>query len=352
MKDFVLVVPSIRENSWNRFVEEWDRIDLFQLVDVILMEDNPTKTFKADSKFTHLSWEDIDADLNNDSWIIPRRSDTVRSYGYYRAWQAGNPYIVTLDDDCYPPTQEHDGFHYKEGAQSFLDLHKDPFVSQKWFNTLNNVKPRGIPFYNKGCDINTIVNHGLWTNVLDYDAPTQLVNPIPEKFAYDSRIVPHGKFFPMCGMNVAWKREVTVWMYHLLMGRQVDREPNVLNEDGTITTFQLPFDRFGDIWAGIFMKKLADINGFNVATGLPYIHHDRASNAFANLKKEANGLEVNEKLWEFVDGFETKRDDINEQYEELGYYISSYSEFQQYRKYFSELGEAMKIWSRLFMRHK
>jgi reversibly glycosylated polypeptide/UDP-arabinopyranose mutase len=371
MKDIVLVVPSIRKESWDRFVEEWRRQGLFKHVDVILVEDNPTRTFEIDPRqsedegsFAHYCWEDIERELGSNSWIIPRRSDTVRSFGYYMAWrgrersagsdpiETGWRYVLTLDDDCYPPTEEKDGFHYKEGARSFLDIHRQPFLGRsRWFNTLTSVKPRGIPFGNLGFDDNIVLNHGLWTNVLDYDAPTQLVNPVPERFSFDSRIVPSGQFFPMCGMNLMWKIEITVLMYHLLMGKQ---KIGAHGSDGgpVIDLENLPFDRFGDIWAGIIAKKIIDIMGLAVSTGIPYIHHDRASNPFVNLKKEANGLEVNERFWEYVDRYPGagRTFPFTDHYKEMGHHISKYDEFPQYSDYFWRLGQAMIIWADLFRR--
>jgi reversibly glycosylated polypeptide/UDP-arabinopyranose mutase len=344
MKDVVLVVPSIREGSWNRFVKEWSDVGLFDHVDVILMEDNPSQTFKAEipnAYVYHYSWEDIDNVLGNRNWIIPRRSDTVRSFGYYMAWKLRDryKYVLTLDDDCYPPTQEADGFHYKDGAAGFIQLHKDALENKpKWFNTLTTVKPRGVPFYETGKLDNVVINHGLWTNVLDYDAPTQLVQPTPEKFSFDSRIVPHGQYFPMCGMNVMWKNEQTVLMYHLLMGKK-----------SGATLEQLPFDRFGDIWCGIIAKKICDIKGLNIATGIPYIHHDRASNPFTNLKKEANGLEVNEKFWQYIDSFDRQGGFSSaEFYEEMGHHIKDFAQYSEYAEYFRQLGEAMIVWAKLF----
>lgn len=352
-----LVIPTIRENSFKDFISRWEKLQLFQEVDLIIMEDNPRKTFdvsKIDNRWvaTHLCWEDIENDLKEKSWIIPRRSDTVRSYAYYYAWKMGYDLIITLDDDCYPPT-EADGLVYPTGS-SFIGEHLKYIQGRtKWFNTLNSVKPRGIPFYNVGKQKNVVLNHGLWTNVLDYDAPYQLANPIKEEFSFDNRIVPTGSYFPMCGMNVMWRRDVTVLMYHLLMGRQY--VPFCFQNDGEpdpYYTDKLPFDRFGDIWCGILMKKVCDILGYQVSTGMPYIRHERASNPFANLKKEANGIEVNEKFWEYVDEFEIKGDvnahTVDEIYMRLGNYISYYKEFPEHSEYFKKLGEAMVIWSGLF----
>jgi len=156
----------------------------------------------------------------------------------------------------------------------------------------------------------------------------------------------------MCGMNVAWKAEYTVLMYHLLMGQWFKR--GIMGEQLDVEKFSnqlemLPFDRFGDIWCGIFMKKCVDILGKNVSTGMPYVRHERASNPFANLKKEAQGLEVNEKLWQYVDKF-VGSGTMNavDLYHELGQYISAYDDFAQHAEYFRRLGGAMKTWASLF----
>lgn len=358
-KKIVLVIPTIRENNFRDFLKRWNDIGLFEHVDLFVMEDNPKKTFdlheicsgwNGSAFWQHFCWEDIEKDLGEKSWIIPRRSDTVRSFGYLKAWQAGYEYVLTLDDDCYPPS-EVDGLTYSNG-EAFVKEHLKALEGRtRWFNTLNEVKPRGIPFYNLGKNDKVVVNHGLWTNVIDYDAPYQLANPIPEVFSFDNRIVPNGLYFPMCGMNVMWKTDVTVLMYHLLMGQQY-LPPK--GNDALIPGYQpalrkLAFDRFGDIWCGIFMKKIVDIKGAQVSTGMPYIRHERASNPFTNLKKEANGIEVNEKLWEYVDKFTF---DLSlswaKAYHKLGVYIMGFKEYPEHEKYFVDLGESMRQWAVLF----
>jgi hypothetical protein len=341
-KKICLVVPTIRENSFKQFIQRWDALRLFDHVDLVVVEDNPKKTFSVPVPGAiHYCWDDIECGLGSYSWIIPRRSDTVRSWGYLCAYRHGYEYILTLDDDCYPPTKE-DGLVYESG-EVFVQEHLNALTGRtRWFNTLSSVKPRGVPFYGTGKLLSTVVNHGLWTNVLDYDAPTQLVAPVKEKFSFDNRIVPHGLYFPMCGMNVMWRREWTVCMYHLLMGQAQD-----CDDPGGLT--KLPFDRFGDIWCGIIMKKIADTNGRTVGTGMPYIRHERASNPFTNLKKEANGLEVNETFWEYVDLCQLRAQaSLPDQYKHMGAHIGMWNCPAEYADYFKKLGNAMQVWAKLF----
>src|SRR5688572_22140084 len=100
-----IVVPTIRRASIGEFLAAWR--DEFAGHHVIVMEDNPEPTFDlgpadASAEITHLSWRDIDGELGDWGWIIPRRTDCVRSFGYLKAVQMGADVIVTLDDDCFP----------------------------------------------------------------------------------------------------------------------------------------------------------------------------------------------------------------------------------------------------------
>lgn len=365
MKKIALVVPTIREDSFREFVSRWDEIGLFEHVDLIVMEDNPTCTFPVTVQTHHFSWATIEADLKEKSWIIPRRSDTVRSYAYYKAWKLGYEFILTLDDDCYPCTPA-EGIKYD--GEGFVKNHMEQLTGRtRWHNTLNAVKPRGVPFYNIGKNMFVILNHGLWGNVLDYDAPYQLANPIPEKWTFDNKIVPNGMYFPMCGMNVMWKAEATPLMYHLLMGQVVGHPDSLhkvehVNGVAQLMLEKLPFDRFGDIWAGLFMKKIVDICCLQVSTGMPYIRHERASNPFTNLRKEANGIEVNEKIWEFVDAWIPTESTtwsavalsparrLAHLYMDLGNYVTLYDDFPEHKRYFEKLGYAMMIWADMFIK--
>ncbi len=334
----LLVVPSIRLASFTRFINEWRPTGLFDRVSLCLIEDNPTKTFTTpDECVYHFSWEDIDA--MEWAWIVPRRSDTVRSFGYWWAHVQGFKYLQTLDDDCYP-----------EPGYEDLDLQHLALLDgrTRWFNTLNSVRPRGTPYYNLGSRP-VHVNHGLWTNVLDYDAPQQLVNPVPEVFTHDNRIVPHGSYFSFCGMNATWKREAFVLSYHLLMGQMTDRKRVKRHPhfEGPHLK-KLVMDRMGDIFSGIIMKKVADRLQWSVSSGTPYIHHDRASNVFSNLRKEAAGIEVGEWFWERIDQVDLSTVNPNpvDCYHAVGNAVGRFG--GEHEEYWAELSEAMVTWADLF----
>src|SRR5687767_10405915 len=128
----VIVVPTIRAERIQDWLEKWS--DELRDTQIIIVEDNPTKSFQIDqSNVTHYSWEDIDKDLKENSWIIPRRTAAVRSYGFYKAFQLKPDIVITLDDDCYPDDKDFVNKHIKylskkyptqwiQHAQSYLKM--------------------------------------------------------------------------------------------------------------------------------------------------------------------------------------------------------------------------------------
>ena len=121
----------------------------------------------------------------------------------------------------------------------------------------------------------TVVSHGLWLNIPDYDAPTQMVKPLERNTRYVDmcQTIPKGTLFPMCGMNLAFDRQlIGPAMYFGLMG------------EGQ------PIGRYDDMFAGWCSKVIADHLGWGVKTGLPYVWHSKASNPFTNLRKEYKGI--------------------------------------------------------------
>lgn len=339
-----VVVPTIREESIKKFLKEWKEeffADTEFSVQLIIIEDNPKKQFriKKNESISHYAWQDIEKDLAKDSWIIPRRSDCIRSYGYWKAWLQKPDMIVTMDDDCYPIDH-----YYRETEdsinQQFLKTHWERLTNgiiskhELWVSTIKNGRPRGLPYFNRTREMhsnNIILNHGLWYNVPDFDARTQLGLTKTDGFAglEINQVIPKNTYYPMCGMNLAWKPIATPGLYFLLMGQ---------NKNGE----SWGFDRFGDIWAGIIFKKISDHLGYTVASGYPIIWHTKASNVFTNLKKEAPGIEVNETFWEAVDALKLHGQNFQECYLEISSKLSIEG------VYWNTLKKAMKIWVNLF----
>jgi len=325
-KQVVVVLPTmtIRENLINEFLTMWR-----WPCQVIVVEDNARRGFDLPAEIDHYSWADIEHDLGDDSWIIPRRTDCIRSYGYLKAWQTGKPYIITLDDDCLPA--ENEG---SQTAPRFLQQHLDnlqPKPIKRWHTTLAGDYPRGYPYEQWQAPTPIGISHGLWQGNLDYDSISQLhyrrVEP-PLTMPYEGAI-PCGQYFPMCGMNLAWRRELTPLLYFLLMGQ--DHQGNAY-----------PFDRCGDIWAGIIVKKILDHLGIAVWSGGPLVQHTRASNVWANFDKEHAGIKENEVFWQRVDAVRLTEMTIVGCYRQIAEGLASVG------GYWQKLAMAMRIWSALY----
>jgi reversibly glycosylated polypeptide/UDP-arabinopyranose mutase len=355
-----IVVPTIREKQFNDNFGHWHS----KLVEgecansktilsgkefpykLIVVEDNAERSFPKMAGWDHYCWQDINGCLGKDNWIIPRRSDCVRSFGYLQAYKSGAPYIITLDDDC-----------LVENPFEFINKHieklESEVISQRWQTSL--ILPqgqpfftRGIPYLNQAQKMKVAINHGLWNETLDFDAAEQLVqarrgvsrieiSPENYRFSHFDR----SYYFPMCGMNLSWRREVTPAMYFLLMGSMWDEVSQ--------TPQKLPFDRFGDIWCGIIVKKICDHLNFAVTNGEPIVQHTRASNPFTNLAKEAPALDINEKFWQAVDETRMLGSSFSECYKEIATTLMFNKEpFNSHEKYFEELRAAMVIWLNYF----
>jgi reversibly glycosylated polypeptide/UDP-arabinopyranose mutase len=313
-----IVVPTVRGDCISRFLDEWRQE--FDGHIVIVVEDNPEPSFDISGRDTrHFSWQDIDSELGDHAWIIPRRTDCVRSYGYYKASHEPNiDMIVTLDDDCYPQTPNF--------LQTHFERLRRTAVSRPWIATGTGPCPRGMPYHTVYRELPCGLNHGLWVNVPDFDAVTQLTNArAVQSFEPVNQTIPVGCYFPMCGMNLAWKPELTPAMYFLLMGQCV-----------------WPFDRFGDIWCGVCAKKICDHLGVGVTSGDPLIEHQRASNVWQNLRKEVAGYEMNESFWHLVDGIVLTKDTFRSCYAELAAKLPLRGE------YWDRLRQAMLLWTELF----
>ena len=324
-KSIAVVIPTIRDLE---FLKAWG--NEFRDCIGIIVEDHKNKEIKTPEKFfkevLHYSWRDIDKELGKNSWIISRQNAGIRSYGFLKAYELGCDITITLDDDCYPVKNEH--FikkHVENLSLSAPDDWHPTYPNRKYYYT------RGIPYSIRDKQ-EVVISHGLWTNVLDFDAPTQLVNynlTIPDSFDF-IEFIPKNYFFPMCSMNLAFKTKITPIMYFPLMG---------YDKNGKYWGY----DRFDDIWAGIFAKKIIDHLGFSVVNGSPFVEHKKASDPFKNLQKEAKGIEINEILYKKVKKINLESKNLNDCYLELIENIDFPKE-----EYFNSLKKAIKIWISLF----
>ncbi len=248
-----VVVPTVREEKLKEFLSAWSDLFLKHNVSLYIVRDGKKPTVNGES---------LKSVMGKYSKLIYNFNDGVRNLGFAKAYKDGADIIISLDDDVLP---------CGDTIQDHLDIlnTKQPV---SWINTVDDIYMRGFP-YNVREESEVVFSHGLWNGVYDMDASTQLVLGVQQP-NHRKMPIPKGILFPVCVMNVAFKAKVLPFYYQAPMFEDINR--------------------FADIWSGIEMKKAIDTNNWCAVSGYATVHHNRASNPFVNLVKEAKGVGMNE----------------------------------------------------------
>jgi hypothetical protein len=293
----------------------WDRIVIIHDAPEVDLQLPATLEDAAAERLEAFSWAEIDAMLSEPS-IISRQDSAIRSFGFWRAWVAGAEIIFTLDDDCYPT---HD---------DVVELHHDNlYRTPAWTSSVPGVRVRGLPYRNARVMRDVYVSMGLWSGCPDLDAVTTLASGQSPALITGARtrVMPSHQYFPLSGMNLAFRREVTCLMYFAPMGHR------------------RPFARFDDIWCGIVLQKVCRHLGYSIVCGPPLVDHKRASDPLVNLVKEAPGIKANEYLWETIEAIHLTGTRPRACMLEVGAALAAND-----NEYLSGWGRAIGTWCELF----
>jgi hypothetical protein len=314
-----LVVPTNSAARLAEFLEAWapwpwDRIVVVQDAPEVDVRVPDALRAAAAERLEVFSWAEIDARLP-DPAIISREDSAIRSFGFWHAWATGAEIIFTLDDDCFPAEEDFVGLHRE-------NLYRTP----AWQSSVVGMRVRGLPYRNEGVLRDVQVSMGLWRGCPDIDAITTLAGVQSASIAgTGTRVMPATQYFPLSGMNLAFRREVACLMYFAPMGRGQ------------------PYRRFDDIWCGLVLQRICRHLGYAITCGQPLIDHRRASDPFVNLVKEAPGIVANEHAWEAIDAVELSGRDPRTCMEEMGIGLAA-SEGE----YLAGWGRAITAWCSLF----
>eukprot|EP01026_Neomeris_dumetosa_P008374 TRINITY_DN1267_c0_g1_i1.p2 TRINITY_DN1267_c0_g1~~TRINITY_DN1267_c0_g1_i1.p2 ORF type:complete len:351 (-),score=50.26 TRINITY_DN1267_c0_g1_i1:362-1414(-) len=321
-----IVIPTIRNLD---FLEMWR--PFFQPFHLIIVQDgDPTKKISIPEGFDYELYNrrDIERILGDKARCISFKDSACRCFGFL---VSKKPYIYTIDDDCFV-AKDPSGQPINAISQHLTNLStpSTPF----YFNTLYDPFREGADFvrgypFSLREGVPTAISHGLWMNIPDYDAPTQLVKPLERNTRFVDAVmtVPKGILCPMCGMNLGFNRElIGAAMYFGLMG------------EGQ------PIGRYDDMWAGWCSKVICDHLQLGVKTGLPYIWHSKASNPFNNLKKEYKGIFWQEEIIPFFQSVQFSKSAVTVEqcYMELAEKVKR--ELAHVDPYFEKLAEGMATW--------
>jgi len=269
-----IVVPTNRPERIKEFRKNWDLLFKKHNAEVIIVHDGEKPAVETTTGAYSLG-----KIMGDEADLIYNFNDGVRNLGfaYVSRFLPDADTIVSLDDDV-TPLGDTIADHLKVLGR---------FAPVTWLR-IASAYTRGFPYGVRG-EAEIVLSHGVWEGVADFDAPTQLVVGTP-KISYYQGVIPKGVLYPHCAMNFAFKRKLLPYIYQAPMFGEINR--------------------FADIWGGIECKKDMDSLGWAVVTGYATVRHDRASNVFTNLIKEAKGLKMNEEYGkdEYFKLFEEKRE--------------------------------------------
>lgn len=198
-------------------------------------------------------------------------------------------YIVCIDDDCVP-ARDSMGHLVDAVSQHVMNL-KTP-ATPFFFNTLYDPFQKGADFvrgypFSLRNGVECGVSCGLWLNMADLDAPTQVLKAGQRNLRYVDAVVtvPARALMPMSGINMAFERKaVGAAMVPALR----------LKGEG-----KCRWETVEDIWAGMCVKVVCDHLGVGVKSGLPYVWRRERGSAIESLKKEWEGVKLVEEIVPF-----------------------------------------------------
>ncbi len=209
--------------------------------------------------------------LHQPNWLILQQDKTgdgcakTKNAGIIRALNIGAEIVIILDDDCFPAADE--------TLEEFAAAHIKALEPQpvELYEAITDPPSRGTPYFNRTMVLPVAASMGFWIGCPDYDAPGQLAHH--NRAMTFNRKPMFWRFFPLSGMNMAFKSE---WATEC---RFVD------------------VPRFDDIWMGYNLQRVAYTAGFCLNLNGPLVRHSRQSDVWQNLKIESEHLEENETRW-------------------------------------------------------
>lgn len=251
--------------------------------------------------------------------IIPYNSDNRRNVGFLMALEREPDFIISVDDDNYPlEDEDFFGFHSIVGERKYLPVIR---TDSKWFNVCDllekkpkqKIYPRGFPYRKRWKEktitqdyrkVKVVLNEGLWLTDPDIDSITRIYRNVKITHFKGRQIaLDLGVWSPINTQNTSLTLEILPAFYFILMGERIDGQL---------------IDRFGDIWAGFFTKKIIDELGYYVSFGHPICNHLRNThNLFEDLKYEVGAIAYTELLTEWLENVSLRGKDAIELYCDL-----------------------------------
>jgi hypothetical protein len=282
--------------------------------------------------------------------IIPYNSDNRRNIGYLMAVEKGADILVAVDDDNFVGDGDWYAGHALVGSTVKC---KTVSCAAGWFNPCDlmdfepprTIYARGYPYDRRWqpnqhtyatAEGRVVINGGLWLNDPDVDSLTRLTEPVRGVRLRDERVMlAPGTWAPINTQNTAFHRDVLPAFYFVPVGDPV----------GGIVV-----ERYGDIWAGFFARKLIDHLGDRVTFGAPACDHRRnAHRLLHDLELEFWSVVLTDPLANYLAGWKLTGRTYADAYLELAEHLEA-AEWKhprlagEIKAFFGRMAQAMRVW--------
>lgn len=242
---------------------------------------------------------------NVDPHTVPDRTTDVIGFSLLITYSRNYDMIVFVDDDTYPlPKHDFLSEHWKN-----LTSHKMRmcFSENKWINPHPRCFGRGYPYglrnkkalyvTKKGFAVGSVLNMGLWQkvpdlNAIDYLYCGSLTGQYNDEgtFPRESYVL-GSSYMPLSRMNMAFLPKIIPAFYQF-------------------TGNEFGMGRYGDVFSGLFLMKIAKHLGDNISFGQPLcIHNKEPRDVFKDIKSECDAIRLNEKMYQILDKIEVQGTD-------------------------------------------
>lgn len=237
-----------------------------------------------------VTWDAVGALGKAGRWISTRDA-AIKAVGLAVAKHEGISHALFLDDDCLPYSTLGVSDHCATDAfgRAVEDIIEHGALCgwDRYIAPTTSGRTRGLPYRAHQNKTPWVAHMGLWEEIPDLDAPTQLTGGTVE-IGYDRHVLNPYQRIPISGMNLLVDVAHAPWMFFAPMGCALDGTPR-------------PYRRFDDIWMGWLLQKYAEEKRLAITYGPPHVRHVRLSDPFDNLIKEAPGIKANEEIIHWFD---------------------------------------------------
>lgn len=276
---------------------------------------------------------------NVDPRTVPTRTTDVIGFSLLVAYPRKYDMLLFIDDDTYP-LQKNDfiGEHWKNLTTRKLKVRSS---SNRWVNPHPRKYPRGYPYSlrysdsykEEGYKTGVVLNMGLWEKVPDLNALDYLYHGSLKGLYEDTQhissasyIIGNGSYMPIARMNVGFSPKIIPAFYQF-------------------TGEEYGVGRYGDVFSGVFLEKIAGHLGDNISYGQPVCIHDKEPrDVFKDIKSEMESVKLNEKLWLVLDKIELSGDSYASCYESLSNGLLKFKDEFYTPDYITYIAERMRGW--------